>query len=191
MYLEFPWAPSADITGDLSLFYVANFTDFIGQRTICSETSGALPYQFDYKVTAAGATFSHGNGGFFPAVTSRPLPAGQYLVGGVTVLGGGVYHYLNNAPNGTGTLDFPAQDLGLPMHIGMRDDHQNPFVGNLGDILLYNSALSGSDLELVNSYLAARYGIVIAKPSTQPPSLRSLMIGASTLQLSWDAGYAH
>ena len=107
-----------------------------------------------------------------------------------TVNGNTVTHYLNNLPNGSGLFGYQGDDAGGPLRIGSRDDYLTQFAGNLGEILLYNSALAGSDLQTANSYLGGKYGIPMAKLYTGAPALTVTKTGANTVQLSWLPGYA-
>jgi hypothetical protein len=100
-----------------------------------------------------------------------------------------VSHYLNEIPNGTGSLTRGDLDLGTPLRIGSRDDFATQFAGNLGEILLYNVPLVGSDLQLVNTYLAGRYGISIFQLATQP-TLTVNRTNSTSVQISWPPGFA-
>ena len=79
-----------------------------------------------------------------------------------------VTHYLNYFTDGSGTFGYGAEDGGTPLKVGSRDDFQTQLVGNLGEVLLYGRALTGSDLQLANTYLAGRYGIATFQLETQP-----------------------
>jgi len=57
-------------------------------------------------------------------------------------------------------------------------------------LLIYDHAIVGNELQLVNLYLAGKYGVATAQLSTQPPTLAVAKNGPNTLQLYWLAGYA-
>jgi hypothetical protein len=123
-------------------------------------------------------------------LSSGPLPAGQYVQAGVTVNGAVVTNYLNNLPNGNGLLGYQGYDAGGALRIGSRDDLATQFAGELGEVLLYNRALSGSDLQTANSYMGGRYGIPMAQLYTGAPALVITKTNATTVQCSWLPGYA-
>ena len=194
MCLDVADAPSVEVTSDLSLFYAAQFTNFAMTTLPCgivAKTFGSSPYPLDYYVNVSQAACRRGDlDGSSTINSSGPIPAGQYVVGGVTVLSSQVTHYLNNVVNGSGTFGYGALDEGTPLKIGSRDDFQTQFAGNLGEILLYGRALTGADLQLANTYLAARYGIATVQLDTQRPRLSILSLPGGTLEVSYPAGYA-
>jgi hypothetical protein len=98
--------------------------------------------------------------------------------------------YLQGFANGTGQFGYGTIDDAAQLYIGSRDALDLYFKGNIGELLIYDHALVGSELQLVNSYLAGKYGVATAQLSTQPPTLAVAKNGANTLQLSWLAGYA-
>jgi len=193
MCLDVADAPSVEVTGDLSLFYAAQFTNFSATTlpsTIVAKTFSNQPYPFDYFVNVSQAVCKRGDlDGVATINSSGPIPAGQYVIGGVTVLSSQVTHYLNNVANGSGTFGYGAIDEGTPLKIGSRDDFLTQFAGNLGEILLYGRALTGSDLQLANTYLASRYGIATVQLDTQRPALSILSSTNGTVQVAYPVGY--
>jgi hypothetical protein len=193
-YLDIASLVGVDLTGDFTMLYAANFLDFAANRAVLSKCVGSAARPFDYYVSASTgiAQLIRGNStrGNDVIPSSSPLPAGQYVQAGATVNGVVVTHYLNNLPNGSTLLGITGEDTGGPLRIGSRDDYLTQFAGNLGEILLYNSALSGSDLQTANTYLGARYGIPMAQLYTGAPGLAVTKTGANTVQLSWLPGYA-
>jgi hypothetical protein len=97
--------------------------------------------------------------------------------------------YLQGLPNGTAQFGYGSIDDATQLYIGTRDALDLYFKGNIGELLIYDHALLGSDLQLVNSYLAGKYGVATAQLSTQPPTLNVAKTGANAVQVSWLAGY--
>jgi hypothetical protein len=60
----------------------------------------------------------------------------------------------------------------------------------MGEILLYARALTGSDLQVANTYLAGRYGIATFQMDTQPPALSIIAVGGGAVEIAWPAGYS-
>jgi len=193
MCLDVADAPSVELVSDMSLFYAVEFTNFADTtlpQTIVAKTFGNEPYPFDYDVTVADAELLRGNAnGNDGIISSGPLPAGQYFIGGATVLSSVVTHYLNYVTYGSGTLGYGTEDGGTSLKVGSRDDFETQLAGNLGEVLLYNRALTGNDLQLANTYLAGRYGIATFQLEAQPPLLGVSSTGLGTVQIAWPAAY--
>ena len=193
-YLDIASLVGVDLTGNFTMLYAANFLDFAANRAVLSKCVGPYPRPIDYDVSASTGIAQLFRGDATPrsqaVLSSSPLLAGQYVEAGATVNGNTVTHYLNNLPNGSGLFGYQGDDAGGPLRIGSRDDYLTQFAGNLGEILLYNSALAGSDLQTANSYLGGKYGIPMAKLYTGAPALTVTKTGANTVQLSWLPGYA-
>jgi hypothetical protein len=199
-YLDIASLVGADLTGDFTMLYAANFLDFAANRPVLSkcdfngDPNAARPIDYFVSASTGIAQLIRGNStrGNNAIPSSSPLPAGQYVQAGATVYGNIVTHYLNNLPNGSAPFGYTGEDTGGPLRIGSHADvlTQYQFAGNLGEILLYNSALSGSDLQTANTYLGGKYGIPIAKLYTGAPALTVTKTGANTVQLSWLPGYA-
>ncbi len=194
MCLDVADAPSVELTGDLSLFYAAEFTNYVDAtlpQTIVAKTFGSSAFPFDYNVTSTAASFIRADADGSSTINSVAVPpAEQYFVGGATVLSSVVTHYLNLVTNGTGTLGYGAEDGGTPLKVGSRDDFKTQLIGNLGEVLLYSRALTGSDLQQANTYLAGRYGIVTAQLATQAPTVEVAAAQPGAITFAWPAGYS-
>jgi hypothetical protein len=191
-YLEVVSSPSLALTNDLSIFFSGSIDDFASVRSICGKTQIAQPHPFDYNVNVSGlAQLSRGDTrGTSTVVSSGPLSASNNVVAGVTLSGSFATHYLQGFANGTGSMGYGTIDDGFDLLIGSRDARDIYFKGNLRELLIYNRALVGSDLQAINAYLAGRSGIATSQLSTQPPTVAVAKTGANTMQLSWLPGYA-
>lgn len=189
-YLKAPHSDSLSVTNDMSFFCAVNVDDFAAIRTIASKGNLANPHPFDYFFTTAGlAQVNRGdNRGTSAAVSSSPIPTGTNVITGFTVDGSTGTHYFQGLPNGTGQFGYGTIDDGTSLYIGARDDFNVMFKGNIGELMIYDHALQGSELQTVNAYLAGRYGVAAAQFSTTPPTLTA-KAGTGTLQLSYPTGY--
>ena len=191
-YLVVPDAPSLELTNDISLFCAASCDDFSAINMLCNKGFLTQPHPFNFYVNTAGKTVvARGDTRATSTITSSAaMPAATNVVCGFTVQGSTGTEYLQGFANGTGQFDYGTIDDAAQLYIGSRDALDLYFKGNIGELLIYDHALVGSDLQLVNSYLAGKYGVATAQLSTQPPTLVVAKNGANTLQLSWLAGYA-
>ncbi len=186
-YLTVASSPSLALTNDMSLFYAASFADFATERPLCAKTASTGPHPFDYYANTAGlAVMSRADSRGATAITSaQPLPEGKLVIGGVAIEASQGTHYLQGEINGTGSFDYGSTDDGTPLLIGSRNALDDFFKGDLAEILLYNRALKGDELQSLNTYLAGKYGIPTFRLFTQPPQLTLTKTGPDTLQVSW------
>ncbi|MCX6930106.1 MAG: Ig-like domain-containing protein [Verrucomicrobia bacterium] len=189
-YLDVTSAPSIVIEGDISSFCAFNLADVATAHTLWSKTVNGRAYPWVYSIAAGGgAVITRGNNdGVQGLASSGPVRTGSAAVAGVTVEGAFTSHYLNGQPNSTGVLGYGAGDQGGSLRIGALDNLAAQFAGTLSEVLLYNRALSGNDLLLANTYLAARSGIAVAQ--VPPPSLVITGPNAGLVQISWPAVFS-
>ena len=190
-YLVVPDVPSLELTNDISLFCAASCDDFAASHMICNKGFLAQPHPFNFYVNTAGqAVAARGdNRGTATITGTGAMHAGTNIVCGFTVSGSTATEYLQGLPNGTAQFGYGAIDDATQLYIGSRDALDLYFKGNIGELLIYDHALLGSDLQLVNSYLAGKYGVATVQLSTQPPTLNVAKTGANAVQVSWLAGY--
>ncbi len=182
---------SLALGADISSFFAGRFADFASTPTVWSKTSAGLPRPWDFYVAPSGAmTVLRGNNDGQDGVTSTtPLPTNQFLFGGFTVQGSQATLYSDGQVIGTGSFGYGALDAGMPLRIGSRDDLTNQFAGNLGELLVYDHALSTGDLLSVNTYLAGRYGLVLVQVTTlAQPALSIKPAQPRKVLVAWPAG---
>jgi len=185
-----PDAVSLNLTNDMSLFCAASFADFSAINMICSKGFVTQPHPFNFYINTAGQeVVSRGDNRGTSTITSSAVPVATNVICGFTVQGSTGTEYLQGLANGTGQFGYGTIDDGTQLYIGSRDALDLLFKGNIGELLIYDHGLAGSELQLVNSYLAGRYGVATAQLSAQPPTLTAVKNGANTLQISWLAGY--
>ncbi len=184
---------SASLTlgAEISSFFAGRFADFATDRAVWTKTSAGQPRPWNFYVARGGTmTVLRGNNDGQDGVASAaPLAANQFLYGGFTVRGSQATLYSDGQMIGTGSFGYGALDAGTPLRIGSRDDLATQFAGNLGDLLIYDHALSAEDIQTVNTYLTGRYGLVLVQVATvTQPTLSISQTGTGTVQVSWPAG---
>jgi hypothetical protein len=179
-FLDITDSPSISITGDLTVFYVARFEDFGGFRAVFAKTSGNQPQPFDYylgagsgvpsflrgDVNADGASEVQGAG------ASGAVAANSVVMLGLEQAGTNVTHYLNGAPFGAGVITLTPTDMDTPLKIGSRDDFGTIMKGDIAEILIYDAALAGADLDNVQQYLAGKYSIPEVQLANAAPKVQ-------------------
>ncbi|MGH8022041.1 MAG: beta strand repeat-containing protein, partial [Limisphaerales bacterium] len=202
-FLTAATSPSLAITNDMSVYAVVNFTDFSAPREILSKTTGAQAAPYDYNATTAGKEVLYRgegqNSGQF--TSSAGASAGDPHVLAVSMTGvvngsgsGTVTHYLDGNLNGTGTLTVgnPSRitDTGNPLWIGGRNDLVQWMNGQIGEIMIFNSALSAADRTNVDNYLGQKY-FTFAITQNLPPSTTSSNGYAVTYTFAANQGSSH
>ena len=185
-YLLCPSSASLAITGDMSVYAVARFTDFANFNGIVGKTSLNIPAPYDfYTLQGFGnLRFYRGNGGANAQVASGGAPSlGVPHVISVTMQATNVAHFLDGQANGTGVLVTSIGDNGDPLGIGTRNDLGTKMKGDLAEIMIFDAALLDADRQAIDAYLGAKYGIVVgALPMISLPA-----ISGSNIVLSWPA----
>jgi hypothetical protein len=184
-YLTSASSPSLALTGDMSIYAVAQFVDFGNYNSIVGKTTVNLPASYDfYTVQGAGnLRFYRGNGtaSSLGQVSSLVIPSlGVPHVVYVAMQGTAVSHYLDGQTNGTGVLVATLADNGDALAIGSRSDLVTKMKGDFAEIMIFGSALSDADRTAIDSYLGAKYGIVVGAP----PAISVVRAGAN-IALSW------
>ncbi len=191
-YLVVPDAVSLELTNDMSLFCEASCDDFSAVNMLCNKGFLTQPHPFNFYVNTAGQTVvSRGDARGTSTITSTTaLTAGTNAICGFTVQGSTGTEYLQGLVSGAGQFGYGTIDDAAQLYIGTRDALDLYFKGNIGELLIYDHALIGSELQLVNSYLAGKYGVATAQISSEPPTLNVAMASANAVRVSWLAGYA-
>lgn len=190
--LDITSAPSLVLESDIAAFCVVNPTDVSTSGTLWCKTQGGRAYPWNYTLSSGGKeVIVRGDADGSELVASAtPLGTGRSAVIGFGVEGSFATHYLNGQTNGTGVFGYGAGDQGGPLRIGLTDDSQNPLKSKLGELLVYNRNLSGADLQQVNRYLAAKYGVVVVTLTVSRPTLSLVQGSTGTCQLSWPSSYS-
>lgn len=158
-YLQASSSPTLAITGDMSIYALANISDYSAAREILGKTAAAQPAPYDYYVQSGTALrFYRGNGSVNGLTTASVVPsAGTPHVIAVTMQGTNVSHFLDGSPNGTAGLSTTIADGGTPLMIGSRNDLSQFMNGDLTEIMIFNTALSAVDRTNIDNYLGTKY----------------------------------
>jgi hypothetical protein len=158
-YFQVASSPSIALTSDLTIYAVANFSDYAAGRHILGKTlvNQPAPYDF-YVLNSTSVRLYRGNGTVNANVAgTAPPPAGENHVISVSMQGTAVSHYVDGAVKGTGTLSTTIADSGTPLRIGSRNDLFQFMKGDISEVMVFGSALSAADRRIVDSYLAIKY----------------------------------
>ncbi len=172
-YLDVGDSPTATVTGDMTTFYVVKFEDFASYRAVWAQTLVNLARPFDCWFapgTGVPNAFRGGEAGYGAVAGAAGVPAGSFEIVGLDANGTTLTHYLNDQPNGSGTITAVPEGGGAPLRIGTRDDFVTQMKGDIAEILLYGRALSGSDRLNLVAYLAGRYGIPLLRIANTAPA---------------------
>jgi hypothetical protein len=190
-YLQAATSPTLALTGDMSLYAVANIADYTAPREILGKTSVAQPAPFDYY--AANATtlrFYRGNGSVNAlAVATQAPSAGIPHVLSVTMAGTNASQYLDGNANGSSALSTTIGDGGTPLYVGSRNDLSQFMNGTMAEVMLFNGALSAADRTNVDNYLGVKY---FTFAINQPPQNVTTNEGSAvTFSVAASQGSAH
>jgi len=204
-------SPSLAINTNLTIVVVANPTAFSPTLDFINKTIGNIPGSFDYQVGASGyAQLQSGVAGAanvdstaagLPAivagsthewVVTRAVTATNYANNSVSNV---VTHHLDGLFAGSNIVVITAPGCTdtayRPVYIGGRQDHYTSAVmnGQIGEVMLFNTALSGADLTNIDNYLATKYWPMTA---TLPSSITTSNGFAVTVAVPTSAfGPAH
>lgn len=170
-YLDVPNSPGVSFVGDLSTFFVVKLSDTSGYRAVWSKVLGNKPRPTDYyfQPNSNVPRLYRGNATqWLAADGAAAVPSGQFAVIGFDVAGTAVGHYFNDQVNGRGTIALtnPAEDSGLPLRIGSRDDKVTQLKGDLAELLVYDAALADTDRAQVIAYLQQKYNLAFNQAPT-------------------------
>jgi hypothetical protein len=169
-FLEVFDSDSLSIAGDITSFFIVNFSNFGGFRAVWGKTVNNLPGPTDYyTVPDSGVPRLYrgdGTASSLGFVDGAPLRAGSYLLVGFDSASGQVTHYLGAQPTRSGTIAASLADGDTSLYIGTRGDFFTKLQGDLAELVIYDRALSAEERAQVVDYLATRYDI-----QNQPPTI--------------------
>lgn len=137
-------------------FAVVKVTDFLTVRSIVgSSAADGLQWRTN---TTTGTQSLLDQGTAAIGTSSTGLTAATWTIIAATYSGVGAFaFYLNGVADGTGTVDraFASGTL----RIGFNSDGTEPYLGDIAEMLRYDSVLATGNLNSVGSHLATKYGL--------------------------------
>jgi hypothetical protein len=152
---RFPRAPDhadLELVGDITVVMVVKVISNASPLRLVEKGAGPLHYYLDGtgKPVADRSAVEVGVAG------TTSLGTSAYRVATLHISGTAVTHYLDGAANGTDTLTSAgtanSQSISLGLHTGET---------RVGEMLIYNVALSAGDTDAAEDYLGTRWGITI------------------------------
>ncbi len=196
-YLQIASSPSVALTADMTIYAVANFSDYNSPRELVGKTKVNIPAPYDYYVqsAASGAHLYRGNGSTYGQFTATSAPSvGQPHVLAVTMAGTNITHYLDGAAAGSGILNNSFNvanitDAGTPLGIGSRNDLAQLMNGDIAEVMIFSDAVSPNDRTNIDNYLGAKYFPLTI--SQQPAPVTTNQGVAATFSVAASQGSAH
>ena len=173
-FLEISDAGTAFTATNFTFLVEARFADFASYRTVvCKTGSGvAAPVDWWFAPNTGVANGYIGDGSSSSGVgATLSAVAGQFGTYGLGFNGTNLSHFLSLLTDGTGVITTTPASAGNPMRIGQRDDGVTQMVGDIAEILMYNTSLSAADQSNAVVYLSGKYGVAQAIVSNPPPVL--------------------
>jgi hypothetical protein len=188
-YLVANDSPSLAITNDIASFAVlnpnanspGNYREIWWQGNGIPEPNAF--FIFPGNDPAPGWGDGSGVQDFFPAPIT--LPGLQWSIVGFSKQGQTMSQYFNGVPNGAPQLGSGAAvDAGLPLYVGTRGDFYSYLRADLAEVMIFNTALTGTNLDNVRQYLGVKYGLALVAPGQPPPTL-SIARQGNAVVISW------
>lgn len=203
-WLAAPSTPSLEsMTNNTTMYAVANFTG--ASDELVNKVWGNLPAPFDWDPNP-NENVQYGNGGNNAPANGIGSSVSQntpYVLTSMLAFppASGVTNifnfWLNGANNGSGSIrpltDNPPVlwDAGFPLWVGARWDLVNPRMkGQIAEIMLFNTALSGADRTNVDNYLGQKY-FTFSIAQNLPPTTTSTNGFAVTYTFVASQGSVH
>ncbi len=175
-FLTAAFSPSLTINNNMSIYVFANAVTASPTKDFINESMGNQPGSFDYQLTTGGdQSFLRGYGTGNASVTATgSYAAGTPHVYAVTSLNTGtnssgavtnlIENYIDGVNNNSTTSNAIVANPGdvdceQPLYIGWRSDHYASAImnGQVGEIMLFNTALSGPDRTNLDNYFGQKY----------------------------------
>lgn len=146
-------------TKPFSLFFVLSMANLDAVQTVMGSSLDTSGYELRI-INTSGLTRLTAIDIADAANSTTSVPAATWHINGITLSGAGaVAYYLNGATRGTGTLTN-TPGAGQTRVIGRRDPiGLQYFVGDVAEVIIYNSVLSAANHNTVGKYLSYKYGI--------------------------------
>jgi hypothetical protein len=196
-------APSLEITGDMSVLALMNFTEPAfggGHGQIIGKTgynNPNVPAPYDYHVANNGMTLLRGDGNtgatdYGVSSASATISSGVPLVVGFSDAGNAVTHFLDGQAVGTSGFNrsFAIQycgDQNQPVFVGGRGDNTKynaeKLTGEMFELMVLGSAITPYDVKQLRSYLMAKHDLVPV--NTNPTNIVVSAGVGNQIALTW------
>jgi hypothetical protein len=185
---------SLQLTGNLTIFAVVNFTTLAGGTNgeIISETDdNNLPAPYDYYANASAVVLLRGTGSGTPGqvASSHDPSIGVTHILDVVMQGNQVTHRLVGIANGSGTMSALIGDAGQTIQIGTREDGNVHLDGDMSELILTGQALSTNDVASMEKYLGGEYNLPVGVQVNTNPTNIVFSVVNNQLQLSWPSDH--
>ena len=127
-------------------------------------SSGNIDSAIFYDAETDWISMGYGTTLWRTGFTSTIITDGQNRLNGSTFSGNGTF------PTDLGIISSVTTDFAKAHGLGKRLANNRFFHGRIGEILLYDRALSETDIETVEKYLGHKWGISISHDTTPSPS---------------------
>ena len=167
--------PTGAFSGGVTLFVVFQVSnDSSGFTTLVSRTVSNLPAPWDMynanafigdsnltayllgQISTSLVNISSPSIMVMTITNTPTTPLMSMWINGTSVL------TLTNSDTSSNNLSSYYADLATELYLGTRGDNTTTFVGLMGEVIAYNSVLSTTNLNTVQSYLASKWGISAA-----------------------------
>lgn len=199
-YLTVPHSSSLSITGDIASFVVmnpsannaSNYRMIWFQGNSYPSPNAFMMFPGNQPTPCRGDEANLIQDLYNAPLVPTPL---QYSILGFSMAGNTMKQYLDGVDNGypqtagAGGLTAPV-DGGGPLFIGTRGDFYSYLRSDLAELMIFNSAVAGADLDKVREYLGIKYGIVIIEIVSGRPSLSVERLGNGTVRISWPVTFS-
>lgn len=174
-YLVAPSSPSLALTGDMTVVFVADFSEYSFYHEVIAKedlTGHANSWEINMQTGGSGRLrWNRGDGtsqhtqafiaGGAQPPTGQPVVWDAYQQGIANGTGGTSYYYLNGTSVGSNPWPAPYTyaDFGSQVMIGSRNSLEASTMmdGNIAAIMVFSNAISGADRTNLDNYLGQKY----------------------------------
>lgn len=183
-------AASNTVSGDMTLIAIFETAQNQGTDNQIDNTPALIGAEADAGTDDYGlgiyqgeVVFNAANTTSFTARSTTTYDDGEpYMATGTRVqaASGAVNLYVNSLNVGTGTSDNTALDAADTWAVGNQSSYDNEaqFQGNISEVLVFSSVLSGEEQARVESYLALKYGITRSDDNDNDATANEIISGS-------------
>ena len=155
--------PSIDATRNLSIIAVVQPGSSTGFHPVFSEVTDAADKQFALATSGNrvryDAELSSNN---YNATSSTDVGTEAHMIGTIVDNSLGLTFRLDGESDGTSTLSAEPTNTGVASTVGTWDYNTSFYNGQIAEVVMYDTELTGEDLQKVESYLAIKYGLTLS-----------------------------